>query len=500
MRKFHTVLFLSLWCHAAARPGGAVLSVTSPTHLKSTNFAYWALFGPVLESSQTLTFSGRLPPDVKDGCAPYPKVPELQNEVAFAAVVRRGNCTFFEKAVLAQQSGMKALVVVNSADDLVVMQKQTDEAAPEVNIFVVEVLHTFGEELITAAQEGESVVFSLETYEVSYLDISELILISLATCTAALGAWFGTSDLRHGSVLAPRRHEVVELDSGMAAGFCVGGSVTLVILFFLMKYLVYVVIASFVIGGFSCFTQLGSMFLESRFPDTKRHVFTIPNYTAVALSDVIAAVASFILVMVWLVWRNETFIWPVQDIIGVGFLCMIQRTLRLPSLQLATLLLGGMFFYDIFWVFLSPLLFQGKSVMVEVAKGGGSGEVIPMLFRIPSFGDPFHGVRMLGFGDVALPGLLVSYLRRFDLIHRKPISQGYFVPVLIGYFFGLVLTIIALSVMKMGQPALLYLVPMTLIPTVVLARGRGDLAALWYGSATSLDPGPTELSGSCDDP
>jgi len=138
--------------------------------------------------------------------------------------------------------------------------------------------------------------------------------------------------------------------------------------------------------------------------------------------------------------------------------------------------------------------------MVEVAKGGGSGEAIPMLFRIPSFGDPFHGVRMLGFGDVALPGLLVSYLHRFDLIHRKPISQGYFVPVLIGYFCGLVFTIIALSVMKMGQPALLYLVPMTLIPTVVLARGRGDLAALWYGSATSLDSGPTELSGSCDDP
>ena len=40
-----------------------------------------------------------------------------------------------------------------------------------------------------------------------------------------------------------------------------------------------------------------------------------------------------------------------------------------------------MFVYDIFWVFLSGLIFK-QSVMVAVATGGG-GESLPMLFLIP---------------------------------------------------------------------------------------------------------------------
>ena len=67
-----------------------------------------------------------------------------------------------------------------------------------------------------------------------------------------------------------------------------------------------------------------------------------------------------------------------------------------------------MFFFDIFWVFISPLFFT-KSVMVEVARGGGTGESVPMLLRVPAIGDPFGRDRMLGFGDIALPGHNLSY-------------------------------------------------------------------------------------------
>jgi len=35
--------------------------------------------------------------------------------------------------------------------------------------------------------------------------------------------------------------------------------------------------------------------------------------------------------------------------------------------------------------------------------------------------------------------------------------------------------------MEMGQPALLYLVPCTLLPTVYLGWRRGDLAVMWRG-------------------
>merc|ERR1712137_667672 len=119
--------------------------------------------------------------------------------------------------------------------------------------------------------------------------------------------------------------------------------------------------------------------------------------------------------------------------------------------------------------------------MVEVATGGGTGETVPMLLLIPSIGDPLGRPRMLGFGDVALPGLLISYLRRHDLRSKVSGCSGYFVPAVTGYFVGLCTTIVALTIMQMGQPALLYLVPGTLGTTLVLALCRGELQDLWDG-------------------
>merc|ERR1719387_3430537 len=204
----------------------------------------------------------------------------------------------------------------------------------------------------------------------------------------------------------------------------------------------------------------------------------IPQDGTISTADLVASIPAAILVTCWLVLRNTALGWPFQDIIGAGFLCWMQRTLRLPNIKVATVLLTVMFFFDIFWVFISPVLFK-KSVMVEVATGGGTGEKVPMLLRVPSVGDMLGNERMLGFGDVALPGLLVSYLRRHDILSKRHGCRGYFVPSVVGYFLGLCVTIVALTVMKMGQPALLYLVPGTLGTTLVLGCCRGELDQLW---------------------
>merc|ERR1712224_719566 len=147
----------------------------------------------------------------------------------------------------------------------------------------------------------------------------------------------------------------------------------------------------------------------------------------VTAADCIALVMASALVGTWVVLRNTSYGWIFQDIIGAGFLCTIQRTLRLPNIQVATLLLCIMFFFDIFWVFISPYFFH-QSVMVEVARGGGTGESVPMLLRLPAIGDKFGNDRMLGFGDIALPGLLISSLRRHDVLSRKKPCSGYFFP------------------------------------------------------------------------
>ncbi|XP_054926556.1 signal peptide peptidase-like 2B [Dermacentor andersoni] len=122
--------------------------------------------------------------------------------------------------------------------------------------------------------------------------------------------------------------------------------------------------------------------------------------------------------------------------------------------------------------------------MVEVARGGGSDEQIPMVMRVPhlsneDIGACFGEYSVLGFGDILIPGFLVAYVHSFDLIA----SQGclYYVTSVTAYGAGLVVTFIGLYVMKMAQPALLYLVPATLIPVILVAWCRGELREIWYG-------------------
>ena len=49
------------------------------------------------------------------------------------------------------------------------------------------------------------------------------------------------------------------------------------------------------------------------------------------------------------------------------------------------------------------------------------------------------------------------------------------------YGIGLLVTFASLYLMAMAQPALLYLVPFTLIPVLILGLTRRELIALWHG-------------------
>jgi len=393
-------------------------------------------------------------------------------------------CTFVQKVRLAQEAGAKGIIIVSDSNQVEVMGTDNSTDAEKVDIFAVGVTKSFGDELLTSLgrdSSAEPLVMSFSVYEPSILDISEALLICLATSLVVAGAFFATADLRQGSPLAPRSNEeVVDVTTEFAFGFCLLGSAMLVVLFFFMKYLIFVIIFFFCVGGVSCIAQLSSTWLQYSFPRTKQPFVTVPLVGAVSYSEAIGLVPAAVLVLGWVSFRNAPQGWVFQDIIGAGFLCMIQRTLRLSNMKIATILLSLMFFFDIFWVFVSPLLFQ-KSVMVTVATGGGTGESVPMLLRLPSFGDPFGHERMLGFGDVALPGLLVSYLRRHDVLSKRPWFAGYFLPAVVGYFVGLCVTIVALMVMQMGQPALLYLVPGTLGTTLVIALWRAEFSCLWEG-------------------
>lgn len=55
------------------------------------------------------------------------------------------------------------------------------------------------------------------------------------------------------------------------------------------------------------------------------------------------------------------------------------------------------------------------------------------------------------------------------------------------YGIGLLVTFMALALMQRGQPALLYLVPCTLVTSCALALWRGELGTFWTGSGFAVN-------------
>ncbi|XP_051896165.1 signal peptide peptidase-like 2A isoform X3 [Pristis pectinata] len=182
------------------------------------------------------------------------------------------------------------------------------------------------------------------------------------------------------------------------------------------------------------------------------------------------------------------------------------KTLKMPHFKSCVILLVLLLVYDVFFVFITPFFTPNhESIMVEVATGSGAGtgekstgnnlmelvapvphvEKLPVIIRVPRLvpsvatlcGLPFS---VLGFGDIIVPGLLVAYCRRFDVQTNG--ANIYFILCTIAYAFGMVLTFAVLIVMKMAQPALLYLVPCTLITCTLTALARKEMRKFWAGS------------------
>ncbi|CAA7403257.1 unnamed protein product [Spirodela intermedia] len=145
------------------------------------------------------------------------------------------------------------------------------------------------------------------------------------------------------------------------------------------------------------------------------------------------------------IWYASKKHWLANNILGIAFCIQGIEMLSLGSFKTGAILLVGLFFYDIFWVFFTP-------VMVSVAKSFDAP--IKLLFPTSDAARPFS---MLGLGDIVIPGIFVALALRFDVSRGK--DSRYFSSAFLGYTVGLVLTIVVMNWFQAAQPALLYIVP-----------------------------------------
>lgn len=408
-----------------------------------------------------------------------------------ALMVTQGNCSFAQKAKMAQDAGA-ALLIVQSAKDGAPMGMATvmQRGSSMPTIPAVMVSKAAGRIIMLRnKEEGPLVAITYKSAGHYYDLLSEVFVGVLATSLVMLGAWHSVEDLRRPETKDKFNEEVFAVEEHSGPHFVLFGSLMLTVLFFFMKYLIYVLLFLFATGAVSTTTMLVEPAIGAWLPHLRnKKACTLNKRVAYMLglaedhtwTEAIAEIVGGILATAFLIWRNnDAYGWALQNTIAIMLLLTIQRTLRLPNLRIGTIMLICTFFFDIFWVFISPKIFQ-KSVMIEVATGGGTGQSVPMVLKIPAMSPDIPGqFKILGLGDIAIPGLLISFLLRHDLLSKNRRCDGYFTWGVIGYSIGLVATFVSLYLMKHGQPALLFLVPGTLIPTCCIALRKGELKALW---------------------
>ncbi|MFS8027068.1 putative aminopeptidase [Helianthus anomalus] len=454
-----------------------------------------ARFGPTLESKEKDANKSRValadPPD----CCSTPKN-KLTGEVI---LVHRGNCSFTDKAHVAEAAGASAILIVNNQTELFKMVCEPDENNVHIGIPAVMLPQDAGSSLETSIQNKLNVYVQLYSPKRPLVDVAEVFLWLMAVGTILCASYWSAWTAREAAIEqdkilkdasdeylnteSSRSSGVVDINTTSAVLFVVIASCFLIMLYKLMSYwFIEVLVVLFAIGGVeglqTCLVALLSCF--RCFDHAAQTFVKVPFLGAVSYLTLSVSPFCVTFAVVWAVYRRISFAWIGQDILGIALIVTVIQIIRVPNLKVGTVLLSCAFLYDIFWVFVSKWWFH-ESVMIMVARGDKSGEDgIPMLLKIPRMFDPWGGYSIIGFGDIILPGLLVAFSLRYDWLSNKSLRAGYFLWAMLAYGLGLLITYVALNLMDgHGQPALLYIVPFTVGTLLTLGKHRGDLRHLW---------------------
>ncbi|XP_030589076.1 minor histocompatibility antigen H13 isoform X2 [Archocentrus centrarchus] len=185
---------------------------------------------------------------------------------------------------------------------------------------------------------------------------------------------------------------------------------------------------------------------------------------------------------VWYLLKKH---WIANNLFGLAFALNGVELLHLNNVSTGCILLGGLFIYDVFWVF-------GTNVMVTVAKSFEAPIKLVFPQDLLEKGLGASNFAMLGLGDIVIPGIFIALLLRFDVSLKKN-SRTYFYSSFLAYIFGLGLTIFVMHTFKHAQPALLYLVPACVGFPVIIALFKGELTEMFrYEESSSEEAGTKE--------
>ncbi|XP_067275301.1 signal peptide peptidase-like 2A isoform X2 [Pseudorasbora parva] len=424
-----------------------------------------------------------------------------------AVVVMGGDCVVSQKALVAQDLGASVLLIASVTD--LVTPSANDSEYSKVKIPVAMLRYRDILDAMRVFPQGMEV--RLYAPPVPPFDGSIIIMLLIAVFTVTMGGFWSGAAEKAKQAAGPASEECEGRSDSSELSlysplkvllFVAMMCVMLVLMYFFYKWLVYVIIVIFCLASASALYNC----LDSLMTALGCGTLSVScGERSVSVRSLLIAAVCITLSVIWGVYRNDDrWIWVLQDLLGVAFCLNFLKTISLSNFKICVILLSLLLLYDVFFVFITPFLTpNGESIMVQVALGPGAGgkgdgklvipadpsssyEKLPVVMRIPQFSALAQNMCMmqfsiLGYGDIIIPGLLVAYCSRFDVWMGNS-RRTYFISCAVAYAVGLVVTFAVMLLSKMGQPALLYLVPCTLLSSAIIASVRKELRLFWSGT------------------
>jgi len=244
--------------------------------------------------------------------------------------------------------------------------------------------------------------------------------------------------------------------------------------------------------------------------------------------------------------------WWLTNLLGFSFCYAALQLMSPTTFWTGTLVLTALFFYDIYFVFFTPIMIAVATKLDIPVK---------LVFPRPAGADEDPSkqhLAMLGLGDIVIPGMMIAFALRFDLylfylrkqtlkyivvteeekqtksavlltsvdndgqewkadyvpvpyqratgswgerfwLGKSAEAEGgsfpkpYFCVGIASYIFGLLCTLVVMQIYQHGQPALLYLVPSVLFSLWGAAWFRGEIDLMWKFTENVEEAAKTQI-------
>lgn len=188
--------------------------------------------------------------------------------------------------------------------------------------------------------------------------------------------------------------------------------------------------------------------------------------------DLVSIAAALPLLLIY--WFSDN--WIVMNFLAALVALFSIEITRFKTLTIASITLVAFFFYDIYFVFFTPIMLTvAKKVVIPVKI------VWPREFYASSIWISYSDTAkfaLLGLGDIILPGIYIALVSRMEaqitvtkkLIVKPSLTRA----CIIAYAISIIIAMCVLYLSQKGQPVLLYIVPSLLLTTYGLMYYKYD--------------------------